>query len=286
MTDWAKLTIAGLGLVGTGLGFSIWYGSYSWNKNTSQLVEKLTAITQRGAEKVSFKNFEQLPVPVANYFRRVLKEGQSIIRSARLIQQGEFRTSEATDRWSRFDAKEYFSTKPTGFVWDSSITMSPLMKIRIRDAYLEGRGSMKGKILSLVTVIDEHDKVELHAGALQRYLAEAVWLPTALLPDNGVKWSAIDSNRALATLSDSDTTVSLEFHFNDTGEITSVFTPGRYREVKGRYELTPWAGHFRHYEERGGMLIPVEGEVEWQMQGGNFTYWKGRIVDAEYKFAG
>ena len=34
------------------------------------------------------------------------------------------------------------------------------------------------------------------------------------------------------------------------------------------------------------MLIPTEGEVEWQLQDGRFPYWKGRIVEAKYDFDG
>src|ERR687884_130269 len=105
------------------------------------------------------------------------------------------------------------------------------MKVRVRDAYVAGQGSMQGKVLSLVPVVNERAKAELNAGALQRYLAEAVWFPTALLPTAGVQWSAIDNRRALATLTDCGTTVSLKFHFNEAGEITGVSTSGRYREV-------------------------------------------------------
>jgi Family of unknown function (DUF6920) len=79
---------------------------------------------------------------------------------------------------------------------------------------------------------------------------------------------------------------ALEFHFNDAGGITGVFTPGRYREVNEKYELTSWAGHFRSYEERDGMRIPVEADVDWQLPGGSFSYWRGQIVEVEYDFAG
>jgi hypothetical protein len=286
MAPWAELSLAGLGLVSLGLGVAIWLGSAHWSGKTFQLVEQLIqAIPPRGIKTVTFKNFEQLPAPVAQYFQAALKEGQPFIRSARITRVGAFRTREGDNGWSPFEAKQYFSSPPPGFVWDASIRMAPLMKVRVRDAYVAGQGSMQGKILSLVPVVDERGKVELNAGALQRYLAEAVWFPTALLPSAGVKWRALDNSRALATLTDSGTTVSLEFHFNAIGEITEVSTPGHYREVNGKYELTPWAGHFRRYEERGGMRIPVEGEVEWQLPGGNFPYWKGRIVEVEYDFA-
>jgi len=140
-------------------------------------------------------------------------------------------------------------------------------------------------LLSFMPLADEQGKAELTAGALQRYLAEAVWFPTALLPGAGVRWSSIDNHRALATLTDSGTTVSLEFHFNDIGEITGVFTPGRYRHVNGKYELTPWKGHHRNYQERGGMRIPTEGEVEWHLPTGRFSVWRGKIVEVKYDFA-
>jgi hypothetical protein len=173
---------------------------------------------------------------------------------------------------------------PPGFVWDACIGMAPLITVRVRDAYVAGQGAMQAKILSLITMVDEHEKAELNAGALLRYLAEAVWFPTLLLPGNGVEWSAIDDTRALATLTNAGTTVSLEFRFNEEGEITEVFSPGRYREVNGRYELTPWAGHFHCYEERAGVLSPVEGDVEWLLPDGGFPYWKGHIVEITYDF--
>jgi len=88
----------------------------------------------------------------------------------------------------------------------------------------------------------------------------------------------------LATLTESGTTVSLEFHFNEVGEIIGIFTLECYREVNRNCELTPWLGHFSNYEIRKGMRIPVEGYVEWQIPTGSFSYWKGPIVEVEYKY--
>ena len=177
----------------------------------------------------------------------VLSTTSTFIRFARVTWAGEFRIRRADDRWNPFKATQYFSTQPPGFVWDASMRMAHLMSVRVRDAYLAGEGSMQTKILSLVPVVDERGKAELNAGALQRYLAEAVWFPTALLPSAGVQWGAVDDSRALATLTDSGTTVSLEFRFNEAGEITSVFTPGRYRAVNGKYGLARWEAHLRSY---------------------------------------
>jgi hypothetical protein len=157
----------------------------------------------------------------------------------------------------------------------------------VRDAYVAGQGSMQARLLAFASVMNEHDNLKLNMGALQRYLAEAPWLPTALLPSDSLKWSAIDEQRALAMFTDSGLTVSLDFRFNIAGEITGVFTPGRYREVGGGYELTPWAGYHRGrgYEKHDGMRIPVKGEVEWQPSIGPLPYCKLKIVGVKYEFA-
>jgi uncharacterized protein DUF6920 len=287
MAQRANWVLGGLGFVGVGLGLAVRIASTRWNGQTSRLVDKLSQpLAGETPRTVTFKEFEQLPAPVVRYFRWALKEGQPMICSARIAQVGQFRARDADDGWSLFDAKQYFSARPPGFVWDAGIRMAPIMEVRVRDAYVMGQGSMQANILSLVPIVHERGKAELNAGALQRYLAEAVWFPTALLPSAGVKWSAKDNDSAVATLSDFGTTVSLEFHFSDVGEIKGVFTPERYREVSGRYVLTPWAGQFRNYEEREGMRIPVEGDVEWRLKEGSFPYWKGRIVEVRYDFAG
>jgi hypothetical protein len=158
------------------------------------------------------------------------------------------------------------------------------MDVRVRDSYLSGRGAMEATTLAIVPVMNQRDKTELNEGALQRYFAEAVWFPTALLPESGVAWRAIDDSRALATLADSGTKVSLEFSFNAKGEITRIYSASRYREAGGKYELTPWVVQVRAYEERGGMRIPLEGEVSWQLPEGLQSYWKGRIMDVQYGF--
>ena len=92
---------------------------------------------------------------------------------------------------------------------------------------------MKGKLISFIIVIDAQDEEKLDKGALQRYLAESVWFPTSLLPSQGVTWEGIDNTKARATITDSGITVSLEFKFNQKGEVISVYAPERYRETAG-----------------------------------------------------
>ena len=228
---------------------------------------------------------DQLPTPVAKYFRRVLPKEPRRIKAARLLQTGEFRDYK-TNRWGSFKAKEYFCNQPPSFVWEADIQMSKWITVHVRDSYQNGKASMQAKILSLVRVMNKQNEPELNSGALHRYLAECVWSPTALLPSKSIQWHAMDKNCAIATLNDSNAEVWLEFHFNDVGEVIQVYSPGRYREGNGKYELTPWRGHFSNYQEKNGIRIPIEGSAEWQLPEGNLLYWKGRILEVKYEFIG
>jgi hypothetical protein len=152
----------------------------------------------------------------------------------------------------------------------------------VRDAFVEGVGSMLGTVLGLVTVVNVHDTPDITAGALVRFLAEAVWLPTALLPSHGVRWTPLDAASARATLTSGVTTASLDFHFGADGLVERIYTPARGRDVNGTFVPTPWEGRWLEYAERGGLLVPVRGEVAWILPEGPLPYWRGEISDVVY----
>jgi hypothetical protein len=199
-------------------------------------------------------------------------------------QAGEFRAGGFEARWSPFTAVQQYATDLPGFVWDATIRMAPCLGVRVRDSYIRGTGSMQGKLASLITVLDQAGRPELDSGALQRYLAEAVWLPTALLPSQGVAWEAIDDASARATLTDAGTSVSMEFQFGESGAIVRGYTPARYREVEGAYVATRWAGSYRNYAPVDGIMVPMKGEVEWILPEGRLPYWRGRFRRIEFDF--
>ena len=281
--------IKGFALVTGGLAGStlaaVAVGNLLWKRGTKNAVRRLGPGGTASAGVLSHTHLEGLPAPVARYFDFALTPGQRLIRSARLEHRGKFRGG-LDEPWSPFTSVQHFSVHPPGFVWDAAIHLAPLLTVRVRDSYVGGTGGMTGKIASLIPVVDQSGGAALNAGALHRLLAEMVWLPTALLPGRGVTWTAIDDSRARATLSDSGTSVWLDFEFSATGEIVRVSTPERYRDVDGTAVPTPWAGSFGSYQEVAGMRVPAEGEVEWILPEGRLSYWRGRIVRSEYDFGG
>lgn len=230
------------------------------------------------------EELRQLPRPVHRYFKRVLSEAQHPIRAMHMSQSGKLRTELHREKWMRFRADHVVRPPSRSFHWDAKVDILPLLHMRVRDGYANGVGSGQVQLLSAVTVASDRDKPELNSSSLHRFLAEAVWYPTALLPSAGVQWDPIDDTRALATLADCGNTVSLEFRFNDADEAIAIYTPGRLRRLGKAYVLTPWEGHFNDYRRHQGMLVPSAGEVGWYTDERLEIVWNADITSLEYEF--
>lgn len=235
----------------------------------------------------SERELEGLPPPVARYFRVALRDGQGIISHARVTWSGEFNMgAPGADRWAPFTAVQDFAPMAPGMVWDARIRMAPGVSVRVRDGFVEGEGSMHGAVLGLITVVDKAGTPDMASAALQRYLGEAVWLPTALLPSQGVAWTAIDQSRARASITGGGTAASVEFRFGADGLVESVFVPDRlYDDGKNPPSAHPWRARNLRYVDTHGVMVPADSVVEWLLPQGVYAYWRGRPVSIEYDHA-
>lgn len=111
--------------------------------------------------------------------------------------------------------------------------MMPGLTVRVHDAYITGEGILHAAVLGRVTMVNLHGTGDVARGELMRFLAEAAWRPTSLLPSQGVLWAAADDHAARATLKDGDTTPTLLFRFTSVGLIDTVRTEVRGRTAAG-----------------------------------------------------
>ena len=261
--------------------------SRHWIAESARLTRRVRESAVRPEDRVRLASLSSTPELVRRYFRIALREGAPFVRTARVVQMGEFRSKETDDveaGWQAFEARQVFSAGPPGFVWDARISMAPVGRVWVRDGYVDGTASLRAALFGLIPVVSEADSPELRVGALQRYLAESVWFPSALLPSERLTWSEIDASHARATLKDGEVTASLDFEFGLGGEIVAVSTPSRPRAAgRGRYTYLPWGGRYQRYEERGGMRVPLESEVYWVVGGKEQPYYRGRNIEIAYE---
>jgi hypothetical protein len=252
-------------------------GTAAWHRATDAAVAGLMP----GVSGVySSDSLDTVPAPAARYFRRVLRDGQPLVRSAVATTDAEFFINGA---WRPLRATQHFIAAPPEFVWDARIEMMPLVDVRVRDSYIRQQGGMRASMLALYTLTDQAGTAELAQGALQRFLGETVWFPTALLPSATVTWTACDDRSARVSIRDGDAEVGLVFEFDPTGLVTAMHGD-RYKEDNGRYSLQPWTIACDEYQERGGMLIPLHCEVAWMKDGRTENYWRGRITSVSYRY--
>lgn len=260
---------------------ALWYGGLRWRGHTAEVREQLRrGLRPAIAAQFHASDVDSLPEPVRRYFLHVLKEGQPIIRTATITTEGEFAMGGRQNSWKPFHAEQLFTTQPAGFDWDARIRIIPGINVFVRDAYVARNGILNAKVIGLFTVADAEQSKELAEGELLRYLAESAWLPTALLPSQGVVWQGIDDSTAIATLTDGAISVSLTFTFNPQGEIIRAYTPARPR-MEGNGPAA-WSATYGQYGEQQGVLVPLQSEVRWELPDGIFPYWRGKITGVIY----
>lgn len=278
-----RVALTLLALLFAGAAVMLLVGQGRESAQTEALADRLIGGSTLPADTfVNFAGFANLPPPVARYFRYALTDGQPMIREVRMRQSGVLRTATQSETWLSFTADHLAVPAATGFLWNARIVLPAAMHLRVLDGYIDGEGSGRVSLMSAFPVATESGLPELDAGALHRYLAEAVWYPTALLPAAGVSWRAIDERSALATLSDHGTTVSLEFRFGGDGAVTGIYTPTRFGHFDGAWREAAWEGRFSDYIDHAGMRIPRQGEVGWHEGGELRIVWEGTIVNVRY----
>lgn len=266
-------------------------GASRWSASTRALTARLDAASQpiAPARYDAARELDGLPAPVQRFFRSVLKDGQPIVAALDIEHRGTFNlAAEGADQWKPFTSTQRVVTRRPGFVWDGRVAVVPGLAVHVHDAYVTGEGILHPAVMGLFTLIDLRGMNPEPGGVAQgeflRYFAEAAWYPTALLPSQGVHWTAVDDHATTATMRDGAVTATLLFRFDaQTGLVASARAEARGRTVGNAVVMTPWEGRWSNYTERDGLRVPMRGEVAWLTPEGRRAYWRGEVTVLRYE---
>jgi hypothetical protein len=252
-------------------------GSFLLGRRIAREVDQLFAASRDVRPSVLTEaNLEGLPAPVGRWLRYAQIVGKERPMTVRLKQQGQFRLG-PNKGWMPFQAEQYFTTEPPGFVWKVRMAIAPLVAVTGRDRYAAGEGSMRMCLLSLFPVADKAGG-GLNQGDLLRYLGETIWFPSGALSPY-ITWEGLDATSARATMSYGGVMASATFHFDEQGRhVTTVAE--RYNDALGR--LATWMAPTSAYGEFDGVRVGVAGEGLWKYDTGDFPYIRWRITALEY----
>lgn len=131
--------------------------------------------------------YDSLPPPVQRYLHMALLDGCKTIGLAHLRQEGRLRTNAKSERWMTFTAEQMIAPTATGFICDARVGAALGIHIQVLDSLVDGRGAGQVSLCSAIRIASDGGTPEMNSGALHRFLAEAVWSPTALLPSERLR---------------------------------------------------------------------------------------------------
>lgn len=253
---------------------------YAFHQHVGYEIETLLdRIDDTPSETVHPSDYADVPAPVKRYFEAIGIDGQPAVRSVRLKQRGQMRTSPG-GAWIPIEAKQYLTVDPPGFVWLAKTRIMGVLPMWVRDKFTAGHGEMWIRPLGLITA-GRSSGAEIDQGTMLRYLAEMAWFPTALLPSEHLQWEPIDDRSARAIFTLDEQSVAATFEFGDSGLIERVEAQ-RYYDTGEGYELKSWSGIHTDYQGVDGVRIPTGAELTWHLDDGDFTWLKLEITEIEF----
>jgi hypothetical protein len=158
--------------------------------------------------------------------------------------------------WLPFQAQQILAPLH-GFVWTARVGGGVLVG---SDRHIDGNGSMEWRLFGLVPVLRAEGPDMAHSSA-GRAGAEAVWVPTAMLPRFGVTWSAADAHHITASYRVDRYEIELHYTLDDDARVRAIDLdrwggPGGTGFHRFVHELTG-------YTTFDGIRIPSAGRGGW-----------------------
>jgi TusA-related sulfurtransferase len=197
---------------------------------------------------------EGLPGPVRRHLAAAIAPGTPLVTSARLRMRGRIKVG----RWLPFHAEETLDPHH-GFTW----TARASGLISGYDRYAGGQGQMRWKLLGVLPLM-RADGPDVSRSAAGRAAAEAIWVPTALLPRFGVDWAAADERHVSARYRIDAVEVEVRYQLDAAGHVRSVvFDRWGDPDGTGVWGLHPFRGEITAYATFDGLSIPSAGNFGW-----------------------
>ena len=227
-----------------------------------------------------------LPVPVARYYKTIMKDQIPVIESAVISGRGKLRVFGL-----RFPSRfRFIHIAGQGYrhYIEATIFGYPVMKVN--EWYLDGTACMELP----VGVIENEPKIDMAAN-LALWGESVFWLPSILITDPRVRWEAIDDTTARLIVpfdgvhpersrrtqgrpfSEEEDTFAVTFD-PQTGLIHTMEAM-RYREATDEAKI-PWRSEPLGWQTFHGIEIPSPAALTWLDEGTPWSVWT--IEDVVY----
>lgn len=256
------------------------YGNWSFKQMVQHEITTFKDAVDSTNSVSSIDNQKELPPVVARWLKTTGVTDKHPAASAYLHQTGKMRTS-ANGKWMTFRSHQWVKTNHPGFFWTVHVNVAPGINIAGRDKYINGKGNMLIKLLSLFTVADAKGK-ETDQGSMVRYMAEIIWCPSAAMHDY-FEWEQMDAQHAQLTMKWEDVEATGIFTFNENG-LPVRFEADRYYSRKSGATMERWVAEIEpeSYRKFDGVFIPSQISIAWKLKEGDYHWLDMEVTEVQY----
>lgn len=275
-----KWTMGGAATLALGTAIAIGIGSYGTERDIRAFQDEIATIAN-SREVPSDEAIAALPAPVRRYVSFAFPNGIPDVRLVRLTSEGQFRRPQ-TEGFNFTTAEQVIAVSEPALMFSATTPIIPGVWARAYDYFANGEMEMKAKVLSTLTVVDEHETPELNVISLRRWLLESALYPHALLPGGPVTWEPIDANSARAIVKADRLRSSMIAHFDASGAITHMVA-----EEDGDLS-TPYHGSGEHvsrmdYREVQGVMVPHAFVISRMADGAIYPFFNARLTSLTFE---
>jgi hypothetical protein len=215
-----------------------------------------------------------LPSAAQRWLDSALPQDLDLPSRIQIEQEG---AMEIRGRWTPFTATGVYKPSPLSFNWQARLRMLPGVWIVAEDGHLDGQGWGGARLWGAIPMGKRTDP-EVLTAQLIRNLGELAWLPSFVLAEPTLTWTAAGESAFEVHSSAGDQDVMVRFEINDQGDIIQAYSPARPYDVPGGYAEAPWFYEFSDHREFGGVRIPATAVATFEKSDGPWEYFRCTIT--------
>lgn len=241
-------------LIGVGSRIGSWLGEKEFATATDQLFAELSTQTEPVHPILDqARDLAGLPEAIRFYLNRALSNSSKSVRTVRIRQTGRIKVAEDAG-WDDYAADQLVSLAPPGLAWTARVEYLPLVPAMVTTALLGGRGWTESSFWGLIPSL-ENESYTVSQYLLQRWLAEAVWYPEALVSTKGLEFKEGDSKqnevaKISASLKIGDLQVRGDFYFFRSSKAPFLF-------IGEPIDGYSWYCEYSKWKKLGGRQVPT-----------------------------
>ncbi|KAJ3090098.1 hypothetical protein HK102_004688 [Quaeritorhiza haematococci] len=136
-------------------------------------------------------DIQSLPPVAKRFITHAITPGATPVSAVKLHQNGEFSPNFKT--WATISAQQILRSG-VGYVWNAQLTFIPILfTMTGGDFFYKSKGSVDFRIFGGWVPFVSSTGVGVNFSAMQRLLAESVFVPGSILPQCGCVWKDLDS---------------------------------------------------------------------------------------------